>query len=446
VERGAEFKGAHVKTAMLESERIIRAQIGLIILSHQFKKWIEALKTKNDGYVVFNNSFLFRENPKANKGRYYLGVAFRPSGGGLKPDDISILQGVNQNSDYQFLQQDSSSISQVSELSKEIKRSVKSFGRVGFVLIGGITDDVTISKEMQSSQYSKLTVNPKQREILLIKEKEVSIRELVDEEELWHELQSQYQLRESTSDNLPDELAAPLAKALNELRQQAYVRLNIPEDASTIGQTMLDDIIAAFESATTEYKKSLEQCAGDYRKNPEQFNNVLRIAYNFSSDALAFLKVITHMSDLKPIVLFTTIHAQFALNNAFKELPWPRSRQKGSLTLYDNTVKGARNHAFHRLFPFSKSIEVDVAGLSFKATKLRLFSEYATRTKKKDNVDFEDRELIELLTEFSRTTEHTVTPVFWQKNLIVMENTVSLLKQLKKALTGILSDQHNIKP
>jgi hypothetical protein len=428
-----------------ESEKIINTQVKLITESEQFKKWFESVKPKKDGYVVFNNSFLFRENEKRKKGLWYLGLSLKLSDGGLKLDNVLLLSGMSLNSDYQYFQEGSPRVKEVLELSNEATRFINEFGRVGFVLIGEITDDAIITQEIHSSGYEKLVLSPKQKDILSIQGNDVVIRELLDDDALWHELQNQHQITNKTTDELPDELGAPLAKALNGLREEAFVRLKIPDSASKIGRTMLDDIISAFDYAVTEYKKSLDICSGDYRRNPEQFTNILRIAYNFSSDALDFLKVIVHMSDLKPIVLFTTANSQFVLSNVFRDLPWPRSEQKGSLTLYDTTVKGARNYAFHRLFPFSKAIEVDVDGLSFKATKLRLFPEYGSKSKKKTNVDFEDRDLIELLTQFSRTVEHTVTPVFWQKNLAVMESTVALLKQFKIALLSILSDQKGIK-
>ncbi len=76
-----------------------------------------------------------------------------------------------------------------------------------------------------------------------------------------------------------------------------------------------------------------------------------------------------------------------------------------------------------------------------KAKKIRLFPEYRSAQRKAQLVDYEDRELVELLTQFSRTSEHAVTPVFWAKNVAVMEWIVSLMAEFRCALVAALVDK-----
>jgi hypothetical protein len=417
---------------MTSTAQLVRKQIAEILKSKQFNDWFSNVKQTKEGHVVFNNSYLFRENIKTTKNENYLALPFDPPKGSLNEGELCVVNGISINTDFQYFVKGSSNLGKEVLLDKAIGEFVKRFGRVGLVLIGTIVDDVVLSEPVEDSGIDELVLDPSQKDDLRIEGKRIIVKELFDDETLWLKLQEE-------TNPLSESLAAPMAKALNNLREIAYVRLKIPTDTSEVKQTMLDEIIKAFESAIKDYKSSLAKWKGDPGGNPEEFNNVLRIAYNFSGDAMDLLRLIVQMSDLKPIVMFSTIYPQFSLSNAFRELPWPRTEKKGSLKLYDKTVKGARNRAFHRLFPFSKAIDVDVAGLSFKAKKLRLFPEYGAQ--KSNTLDYEDRELVEIMTQFTRTTEHTVAPVFWQKNLAVMENTVELLKQLKAALVSILSDQ-----
>lgn len=429
--------------SMSATSKLIMEQVSQIIDSEIFKKWIDAVKPPKPGYIVFNNSFFFRETQKTTKASGYLSVRVEPAKDGVKFGGLFVLEGFSINLDFQYIPDGTGKIDKVLTLEQSLTALLEKFGKVAFVFIGNIKDDVSVAVEINESGVKKLVLSPQQKDLVSFNDGDLSIRELLDDEPLWTELQTCYKPDGKTVIPPPDVLAASLSKALTKLRETAYVRLTLPDEAKKETRTMLDDITSAFDDANKAYKNSLGKCGGDYKKDQQEFNNVLRLAYNFTTDAVDFLKLIAQLSDLKPPILYATVGAQFNLSNSFRELPWPRSEQKGSLKLYDATIKGARNRAFHRLFPFSKAINVDVSSLSFKATKLLLFPEFTSR--KGNQLDYEDRELVEIMTQFSRTTEHTVTPVFWQKNLAVMENTVALLKQLKTALFAILSDQKGIK-
>lgn len=424
---------------MSATGKLVEEQVFQILDSTEFKNWLEETKPSKPGYVVFNNSFFFRESQKTTKSSGYLSVRFDPTKGGVLKKDIFILEGFRMNSDFQFFADTTAKIKKGTSLEDSLTDLIGRFGKVAFVFIGKIRDDVVLSEEVDDDVINKLTLNPKGKNTLTVADGELIINELLDDETLWAELKKDYKPDGKTPGEPPDILASPLAKALRELRAKAYVRLTLPDGANKDNNTLLDDIANAFEEANKAYNDSLSKCSGDFQKNQQEFNNILRLAYNFATDAVEFLQLIVHLSDLKPPVLFATIASQLKPSNSFKALPWPRSEEKGSLKLYDATIKGARNRAFHRLFPFSKAIDVDVTDISFKATKLRLFPEFIR--KKESQLDYEDRGLVEIMTQFSRTPEHTVSPVFWQKNLAVMENTVALLKQLKAALFAILSDQ-----
>jgi len=64
---------------------------------------------------------------------------------------------------------------------------------------------------------------------------------------------------------------------------------------------------------------------------------------------------------------------------------------------------------------------------------LRLFPEYAVRGSE-ETLDYEDRALVELLTDFTRVSERSVSPQFWRRNIAVMEATIDLLSRTSLAL------------
>ena len=72
-------------------------------------------------------------------------------------------------------------------------------------------------------------------------------------------------------------------------------------------------------------------------RDPRAFNEVLRLPYNFAGDAKTFIELIVSICDLKPVVLWGTIGSHFALSEAFRALPWMRSRNKASLKKYVDT-------------------------------------------------------------------------------------------------------------
>jgi hypothetical protein len=103
---------------------------------------------------------------------------------------------------------------------------------------------------------------------------------------------------------------------------------------------------------------------------------------------------------------------------------------------YRETISDARSAAFHRLIPFSKAIEV--AGLELRDARIRMFPEYESR--KANVVDYQDRPLLELLTQMARPTLKELEDSFWTDNIAVMDATVELLRRLQEALVTVLTD------
>ena len=62
----------------------------------------------------------------------------------------------------------------------------------------------------------------------------------------------------------------------------------------------------------------------------------------------------------------------------------------------------------------------------------RLFSEY--KMKSENVFDFEDKQLVEILTEFTRADEKYVTSDFWKRNYDVMLATTQLVAAVSDAI------------
>lgn len=410
----------------------MRSELKQLTAGEHFRAWTDAGVPARSGHAFINNSFLFRESTRSAKSRLYL--AFEVKSGVINTDDpLVAVRTARQNVDFQFVQTGSSTTSVVQPLEESVKHLVSTFGRVGFVLIGQLHDDLKFEQAIESDgRFKKLELDPQCKEPVQLAGDAIRLRDLVDEEVLWEEL------RTLAPDDADEELAGALASSLAELRESAYARLTLPSGHEAEGETLLDGILDAFQRATVDYQASLELCQGDSRRNPDAFTNLLRIAYNFTSDAIDLVKFIVDMSDLKPLILFLTINAQLKLALGLQSLPTRRMERKPSLKLYQETVASARSSAFHRLFPFSKAIEVDVTGLTFQARRLRLFPEYQARSK--NSVDYEDRALVEAMTKFARSAEYSLAPVFWAQNLHVMEATTDLIRNLRDGLAAVHAD------
>jgi hypothetical protein len=144
------------------------------------------------------------------------------------------------------------------------------------------------------------------------------------------------------------------------------------------------------------------------------------------------MRLIISICDLKPIVLWCTLHSHFLLSEAFKSLPWTRSKYKASLKGYIDTIGDARNNAFHKLFPFRRALDVNLPEGSLRGPTLRIFSEFSRKSE--NELTYQDKELVGVLTEFTRVSTIKVSHGFWQKNLEVMKQTRELLRNTGNAL------------
>jgi hypothetical protein len=264
--------------------------------------------------------------------------------------------------------------------------------------------------------------------------KKLIVREVGDQDGIWEAAKKS--LAKGSTEEAERALKERIAQALEALGDRTYATLSLPAAGEAKRASVLEAIIKILKDEEKKYTTAVKECGEGKEQEAEAYNDVLRIAYNFASDAIDFLRLVTSLCDLKPLVLWCTIGEQYKLSEAFRELPWTRSAEKPSLANYERIIGDARNKAFHRLFPFSKPIDVLIPGTSLTDVKLRIFSEHSR--KKENDLTYRDKEMIELLKQFTITREQAVPSGFWVRNIAVMRSTIELFEALSDTLKLLL--------
>jgi hypothetical protein len=223
-----------------------------------------------------------------------------------------------------------------------------------------------------------------------------------------------------------------ISNAYNELLDGATTDVAIPtERIARPKDTVLGQIVGSLQEQKDEYAgalSALRRASGDRHA----LHEVLRIAYNFSTDVLPLMSLFMSICDLKPLVFWCTVDAQWGLYAAFAALPWSALGRKESLHEYQEIVSAARNHAFHHVLPFDTTIEIDLLNLNVRAERIRLFSPFGERQGR--GVRIQDQELADVLSEFSRARQRPVSIRFWQANFGVMQAACTLAQRVLESI------------
>jgi hypothetical protein len=234
----------------------------------------------------------------------------------------------------------------------------------------------------------------------------------------------------------------PIARAYNELLDAATTIVAAPSTGriERPTQTVLDKSSIRWK----DRKRSIAMPWIRSVRRPDDrpaLYEVLRIAYNFSTDVLPLMSLFMSICDLKPLVFWCTVDAQWALYTAFAALPWSALGRKESLHEYQGIVSQARNHAFHHVLPFDATVEIDLLNLDVRAEKIRLFLPFGERQGR--GVRIQDQEMADVLAEFSRARQVPVSTAFWQANLGVMQASCTLAQRVLESIILIWEARTN---
>jgi hypothetical protein len=395
-----------------------------------FTKWISQQSLSSDGYVAINNSFVFRD-VKTVKSSQYLALPITEKGQLSKLPVIAT--GQKFNLDFKYFK---SAALSIHDLSVEIEQEIRHLGHLVFILIGYIEDRIILSESLGHSAFDFVAWDPSLDEAVRVDKNRIILSDPYNEEEAWQRVLDIYK---SSGDEVPDGLREAFGIALDKLQEQALAELHIPSIGKPPKEGVTDAIIKVLNEQRDQYSMALQHFEESNYTNSTSLNEVLRISYNFASDATNYLRLIVSICDLKPIILWGAIAEHYELSEAFRHLPWTRSRSKPSLKNYISTIADARNSTFHNLFPFRKTLAVHLPEEALQGAELRIFSEF---TKKRENIlTYRDKELVDVLTEFTRARERRVSPRFWIQNLKLMDATIALFSRTSQFLKILLSSK-----
>ena len=395
----------------------INLSIEMLINHPGFTDWASNQTLSPGGHVVVNNSFVFRD-VKTVKSEKYLALTVNENNRfDIKP---SIAKGLRFNLDFKHYPSEYISFS-YTDLDTEVEQEMAQLGYLLFILIGHIEDQTILTVPLGNKAFKSVFWDPTLDELFRIDGEQIIVHETHDEDALWQKITEHYK---STGDKIPDGLQEAFGVALDKLQEQAQAELRIPPIGKSSQRGITDAIVEVLREQRNQYSEALARFEGSDSSDSTALNEVLRIAYNFASDAIGYLKLIVSICDLKPLVLWGTIAEHHVLSEAFRHLPWTRSRNKPSLKNYNLNVADARNSTFHNLFPFRKTLNVHLPERALRGAELHIFSEY---TKKKENLlTYKDKALVDVLVGFTRARERRVAPRFWRQNLKVMNATIAL--------------------
>ena len=388
------------------------------------------LRDKDNRIIVINNSFLFRDNIKTNKNVKYL--AFYPTSIPVTEENIIVIEGIELKSDYQIIKKDDNRIINIDKLNEALKKEQDNLGKIVYVLMGEIDKNVEIQTMINHSVIKKISFSPNIKNQIEIHFSEIKVKNIESEEENWIKIEKMLSERSDFDEELILNLKKIIGNAFDQIKKEAYLNLKIPEKLEKGKKYFLELISDSVKEQIKLYIEALSKLKSTGSDRQRSYNEILRISYNFSDDAIRLLKLLISVCDLKPIILWLTFNSHYRLTESIKLLPWSKQATKPSINKYVETIKKARNKSFHRLIPFSKSFLVHLPNDSIKDVILRIFSEFG-QSKKSNRLEYKDKELVDVLMEFTRTSEEIVPQNFWEKNLAVLENTVKLIDETADA-------------
>jgi hypothetical protein len=413
---------------MLKIVQEVGSSVSALATQSGFKEWLSSQGATPGDLIVVNNSFVLRQAVTTNKSDYYLVLEVGDEGQVLPVP--SVATKLNLNSDFQLLKKKSKNLPIRTALPDAMEQEIKDLGRLVFILVGHVEDDVVLSIPLNLSLFSQIILDPNSPNRATIQDTRIVVRDTFDEEKIWEEL-----LAKIGPDLGEDELASvrrAVGISLDQLQAETYARLVLPGAEAHVSPPVIDSICEVLKGQRNDYVQALKKCDGDPAIDNSAYNEVLRISYNFATDAAGLIRLIVSICDLKPVVLWGTIGEHYRLSEAFKSLPWLRSRNKPSLPNYAHTIGDARNSAFHHLFPFRKTLEVSLGDEALQNVALRIFSEH---TRKKENrLLYQDKALVDVLVEFTRAGERRVAPRFWRQNVDVMDATLAVFQRTGQVL------------
>jgi hypothetical protein len=376
-------------------------------------------------YLAINGSFLYRDGQalKTLQSHRRLTARLTARGRRVSSDGISILDTGTLRSHYRIVSVET--VAANVPLAAAVTQELASIGDLIFILIGKIKGLRPYSQAVESAAVKEIRLEPSATTDFRSPQANIfAIRKLLPVEDLLTAINNDLQQR----GGLTSKDRQAVAKAYEKMLDSVTTEVEVPGDrVVNPAETILGTIAASVRTQTREYDRAL-QALHDSPEDRHALYEVLRIAYNFSTDVLPLIYLFVSICDLKPLVFWCTVKQHWALYRAFADLPWSALGRKESLEGYETVISQARSYAFHHVLPFESTIEIDLSGLDVRAERIRLFAPFGQRQDR--GLTVKDQKLADVLTEFSRAKQRPVSAAFWQANLKVMRQATELTEQV----------------
>jgi|GEM_PF-3373131 len=423
-------------TVMNIEDKIRKAIKNTVSQMRQYKNDINEACEKSPIYLLINGSFFYRNKKFVKTLQSPKRIIIKINKNGTKEDIdiIGITDDVVMNAHYK-IEKSIDNIKYV-DLNKAIENEIKVMGDVIFLLLREIIGLRSISQDVSNHFIHSISLDRSLDEECKISDDGiVCIKDIITVEKLLGFI----------SEKKPDYIILTekdrqeIVRGYDQLLDNAITDVKMPVGkVNSDNDTIFKKINDSLNSQTDEYKNALKVFQNDRRDN-NALNEVLRIAYNFSTDALPLVFLFMSISDVKPLMFWCTVDKQWALYRSFSILPWSLLGKKEDLEEYTSIISEARNSAFHHILPFNTTIDVNLSDVEIKAESIQLFHQY--NKKGRSGLRVNDQELIDVFSSFARAKQRPVSFEFWQNNLNVFKAVSELSNDILDTLI-ILWNSH----
>lgn len=409
---------------MVVKDAINRSVSDLLELP-QFEEWHSGQRWDEGDLCFLNSSFLLRDGVKTNQSPRHLVLRAKEDG---SLELVGATTFSKMRSPFKRFATGSGNLPSIQSIESAIEDEMRSLGEVLFILVSDLSPAAIADVDAKKLPgVEKVRLDSSQAAMARVSGDVITVRNTYDEAAIW----------DSVSGHFSDEKSVrpALAEMLEKLEDAATRKAVVPIAGTKPENPLLRELCSGLETQALEYQEALDVWTSSSCTDEGALHQILRISYNFASDAVRLIRLTVSICDLKPIVFWCTVKYHLALDTAIKSLPW-QTQTKASLAAYVKIVNSARNHAFHDLFPVISGLHVDLPDAALRKVRLQLFSRHGSK-KNRNEVRFEDQELVDLLTEFTRTGHRVTPPAFWKRNLDTMQASLDLLEATLDSLVLI---------
>jgi len=420
--------------------KLIVEQVNLVLIFDDAKKIIAASHIPDEKYLVINNSvFKRKQDPKKKKNTIknpqYLCVKL-PLSKTITSKDLFVGTGKAQNDSFRIYdakKSKSSDMLLLKPLDEAVGDEIAHIGNVIFLLLGMLAPQPAEVVEQNVKILLKpghtLGYNPKPENGVVVHE--FIVPDIADVLDKWETFETQIMLP-------PDEkekLSIYFSKAMENLDNDVRDILNLPVGSHIDWVSLISEIRRSLEVARKDYQESLAKIDSDPENRKTHLFNIQRIAYSYADDISNLIDCLVSICDLKAVIYWCLVGRFFSFYKNIENLPIVIKKEaKIDFEVYKNSISAARNRSAHKSLNIQKTIKAVVPGGYLGDVTITMFLSHDRSKNYGSKIEFEDREMVEVISELTRTKEQKLPDRFWKENVKVMEEFEDLLLEFEKVL------------